>query len=126
MQDKEFQIIDLQKKMEGSQLQIKQQKAMYEAVRVEKNNYSKHLVQTQDEIKEAKRKLAISTQMVEHLKEQLNLADTQLEKGVDDIARVRIGSTKLKQVMGVVYICSQISCLVNRVLLLGMINSLIS
>ncbi|CAM6096413.1 unnamed protein product [Calypogeia fissa] len=88
LQEKEFRILELQKKIEGSQMQIKQQKAMYESVRVEKNNYSKRLVQTQDEIREAKRKLAISTQMIEHLKDQLSLADIQLEKGVEDITRV--------------------------------------
>ncbi|KAL3691340.1 hypothetical protein R1sor_004991 [Riccia sorocarpa] len=88
MQEKEMEILESSKKVEMSELAVRQQKALFEVVRNEKNIYSKRLVDTQDEINQAKRKLQISTQMVESLKEQLLAMDSRIERGAADVIKV--------------------------------------
>ncbi|KAL2622618.1 hypothetical protein R1flu_002823 [Riccia fluitans] len=96
IQEKEMEIMEASKKVEISELAIKQQKALFEVVRNEKNIYSKRWVDTQDEINQSKRKLQVSTQMVESLKEQLLAMDSRIEKGAADVIKVE----KEKEALG--------------------------
>ena len=48
---------------------MKQQQNLYEAVRSDRNLYSKNLIESQDEIAEMKRKFKIMNHQIEQLKE---------------------------------------------------------
>ncbi|BBN13209.1 cilia- and flagella-associated protein 58 [Marchantia polymorpha subsp. ruderalis] len=104
MQAKELEILEGQKIVEAKDLEIKQQKALFEVVRTEKNIYSKRLVDTQDEINQAKRKLQISTQMVQALKDKLAAMDGRIEKGASEIIKVEkekeVLNENLSQIQG--------------------------
>ena len=56
---KEMQITDMGKKVTESEQKLKQQQQLYEAVRSDRNLYSKNLIESQDEIAEMKRKFKI-------------------------------------------------------------------
>ena len=56
---KEMQITDMSKKVTESEQKLKQQQQLYEAVRSDRNLYSKNLIESQDEIAEMKRKFKI-------------------------------------------------------------------
>merc|ERR1712118_401640 len=57
---------------------LAQQKAEYEAVRTERNVYSKNLIESQDEIAEMKRKFKIMNHQIEQLKEEIHSKDQNL------------------------------------------------
>lgn len=54
---------------------LKQQQNLYEAVRSDRNLYSKNLIEAQDEIAEMKRKFKIMNHQIEQLKEEINSKD---------------------------------------------------
>ena len=54
-----MQITDMGKKVTESEQKLKQQQQLYEAVRSDRNLYSKNLIESQDEIAEMKRKFKI-------------------------------------------------------------------
>ncbi len=57
---------------EGEQ-KLKQQQNLYEAVRSDRNLYSKNLIEAQDEIDEMKRKFKIMNHQIEQLKEEIQV-----------------------------------------------------
>ena len=59
---------------------LKQQQQLYEAVRSDRNLYSKNLIESQDEIAEMKRKFKIMNHQVEQLKEEITAKDQALVK----------------------------------------------
>uniref|UniRef100_A0A2K6MJ10 Cilia and flagella associated protein 58 n=1 Tax=Rhinopithecus bieti TaxID=61621 RepID=A0A2K6MJ10_RHIBE len=77
---RETQIFDYRKKIAESEIKLKQQQNLYEAVRSDRNLYSKNLVEAQDEITEMKRKLKIMTHQVDQLKEEISVKESALEK----------------------------------------------
>ena len=68
---REMAIIDLQKKIAEGENKLKQQQNLYEAVRSDRNLYSKNLIEAQDEIQEMKRKFKIMNHQIEQLKEEI-------------------------------------------------------
>merc|ERR1711870_183479 len=68
---------------------LAQQKQLYEAVRTDRNLYSKNLVESQDEIAEMKRKFKIMHHQIEQLKEDIKQRDEKLKKEVFDHSRVQ-------------------------------------
>ena len=54
---------------------MKQQQALYEAVRSDRNLYSKNLIESQDEIAEMSRKFKIMNHQIEQLKEEIHAKD---------------------------------------------------
>ena len=52
----------------------------YEAVRSDRNLYSKNLIESQDEIAEMKRKFKIMSHQIEQLKEEITAKDHALVK----------------------------------------------
>jgi len=68
-------ILDLQKKISESDARLKQQQHLYEAVRSDRNQYSKNLIESQDEIAEMKRKFKIMNHQIEQLKEEIQAKD---------------------------------------------------
>jgi len=72
---REMTILDLQKKIAESDARLKQQQHLYEAVRSDRNQYSKSLIESQDEIAEMKRKFKIMNHQIEQLKEEIQAKD---------------------------------------------------
>lgn len=72
---REMTILDLQKKIAESDSRLKQQQHLYEAVRSDRNQYSKNLIESQDEIAEMKRKFKIMNHQIEQLKEEIQAKD---------------------------------------------------
>ncbi|GKT27384.1 Cilia- and flagella-associated protein 58 [Aduncisulcus paluster] len=68
-------IADLQKKVTESEAKLKQQQQLYEAVRADRNIYSKNLIQSQDEITEMKRKFKIMSHSIDQLREEIETKD---------------------------------------------------
>ena len=66
----EMAIVDLQKSIADGNAKLKAQQSMYEAVRTDRNMYSKNLLEAQDEIAEMKRKFKIMNHQIEQLKEE--------------------------------------------------------
>merc|ERR1719181_2006888 len=72
---REMTILDLQKKISEGDQKLKQQQNLYEAVRSDRNLYSKNLIESQDEIAEMKRKFKIMNHQIEQLKEEIQAKD---------------------------------------------------
>ncbi|XP_016774783.1 cilia- and flagella-associated protein 58 isoform X8 [Pan paniscus] len=77
---RETQIFDYRKKIAESEIKLKQQQNLYEAVRSDRNLYSKNLVEAQDEITDMKRKLKIMIHQVDELKEDISAKESALVK----------------------------------------------
>eukprot|EP00798_Chlamydomonas_sp_ICE-L_P006525 gene6525-3166_t len=77
---REMAIIDLQKRISEGETRLKQQQNLYEAVRADRNLYSKNLIESQDEIQEMKRKFKIMQHQIEQLKEEISAKDLALVK----------------------------------------------
>jgi chromosome segregation ATPase len=75
---REMSIIQLQKRISEGETKLKQQQALYEAVRSDRNLYSKNLIESQDEIAEMKRKFKIMNHQIDQLKEEIHTKDQNL------------------------------------------------
>lgn len=75
---KESQMQELEKKETEVRARLKHQQQMYEGVRADRNTYSKHLIEAQDEIAEMKRKFKIMNHQIEQLKEEITAKDRAL------------------------------------------------
>ena len=70
----------MKKKIAESETKLKQQQNLYEAVRSDRNLYSKNLIEAQDEISEMKRKLKIMNHQIDQLKEEITAKEAALMK----------------------------------------------
>ncbi|NWI16614.1 CFA58 protein, partial [Crypturellus soui] len=77
---REMQICDYEKKIEESEIKLKQQQNRCEAVRTERNIYSKNLIEAKDEIAEMKKKLKTMTHQMDQLKEEITAKEAALVK----------------------------------------------
>ncbi len=77
---REMAIVDLQKSIADGNAKLKAQQSMYEAVRTDRNMYSKNLLEAQDEIAEMKHKFKIMNHQIEQLKEEISTKDLALVK----------------------------------------------
>lgn len=75
---REMQIFDYKKKIAEAETKLKQQQNLYEAVRSDRNLYSKNLIESQDEITEMKRKLKIMNHQIDQLKEEISAKEAAL------------------------------------------------
>ena len=82
-------ILDLQKRIAEEEAKLKQQQNMYEAIRADRNMYSKNLISAQDGIQELKRKLKILTHQIDQLKEEIGAKDLALLKEHFDHMKVQ-------------------------------------
>ena len=76
----EVQISDLQKKIIDGGSRLKQQQNLYEAVRSDRNLYSKNLIESQEEIAEMKRRFKVMNHQIEQLKDEITSKDHALVK----------------------------------------------
>jgi len=73
-------IVDLQKRISEGETRLKQQQNLYEAVRSDRNLYSKNLIEAQEGIAEMKRKFKIMNHQIEQLKDEITGKDHSLVK----------------------------------------------
>lgn len=75
-----MEISDYKKRLEEIEMRYRQQQSLLEVVRAERNLYSKNLIEAQEEVQDLKRKLQITTQQVEQLKEDIATKEANLIK----------------------------------------------
>lgn len=73
-------IQELHKKNAETEGKLKQQQQLYEAVRSDRNLYSKQLTETQDEIAEIKRRYKIINYQIAQLKEEIDAKENALSR----------------------------------------------
>ncbi|KAK7110498.1 cilia- and flagella-associated protein 58-like [Littorina saxatilis] len=93
---REMQIFDYKKKIAEAETKLKQQQNLYEAVRSDRNLYSKNLIESQDEITENKRKLKIMNHQIDQLKEEIQTKESALVKEQLEHQRVEKEKETLK------------------------------
>ena len=86
---REVQIGDLVKKVQDWEQKLKQQQALYESVRADRNHYSKALVDKEDEISELTKKFKILGHQIEQLKEEIVGKDQVLVKEHFELQKVK-------------------------------------
>ncbi|XP_042719486.1 cilia- and flagella-associated protein 58 [Lagopus leucura] len=77
---REVKICDYEKKIEESEIKLKQQQNHCETVRTERNLYSKNLIEAKDEITEMKKRLKTVTHQGDQLKEEITKKEEALAK----------------------------------------------
>ena len=85
----EMGILDLQKQISECEYKLKQQQNLYEAVRSDRNLYSKNLIESQDEIAEMKRKFKIMNHQIDQLKEEITAKEQALIKDHFELTKVQ-------------------------------------
>jgi hypothetical protein len=85
---KDIQISELKKRGNEWELKLKQQQQLYEAVRADRNHYSKGLLESQDEIAELRKKFKILGHQIEQLKEEISSKDQAIVKEHFEFQRV--------------------------------------
>lgn len=97
---KERTIAELQREVLELQQKLKSQQQLYEAVRSDRNLYSKNLIESQDEIAEMKRKFKIMNHQMEQLKEEITAKDHALVKEHFEHQKVEKQREQLKNELG--------------------------
>lgn len=92
---KEIEIFDFRKKMAEAESKMKQQESLYEAVRSDRNMYSKKLIESQDEVVEMRRKLSMLNHQIYQLKEESTVREALLVKELNELQR----ATKEKETL---------------------------
>ncbi len=77
---KEVQLYDYRKKMTDVERKLKHQQALYEAVQNDRNIYSKHLMDSQNDIHQMKRKLKTMTYQINNYKEEIKSKTANLNR----------------------------------------------
>ncbi|KAJ8365785.1 hypothetical protein SKAU_G00146160 [Synaphobranchus kaupii] len=93
---REMEIFDYRKKIAEAETKLKQQQNLYEAVRSDRNLYSKNLNEALVEIAEMKRQLKIMNHQVDQLKEEISGKESALVKEHLDFQRVEKDKETLK------------------------------
>merc|ERR1719379_3045288 len=96
LKNKDNQLANLKKMITDVKSKLNQQKNLYEAVRTDKNLYSKNLIESLEEIAEMKKKFKIMYHQIEQLKEEIKEKDSQLIKEHFELIRVSKDSEKIK------------------------------
>ena len=71
---------ELQKKIAEDQAKLKHKQNLYEAVRADRNLYSKQLVESQEEISSLKKKFRLTNHQIDQIKEEISSKDHQIVK----------------------------------------------
>lgn len=82
-------ITKLQKKNAEAEAKLKQQQNLYEAVRSDRNLYSKNLLEAQDEISELKMKFRRMTYQISQLKDEIASKDQAIQKEKTDLRKLQ-------------------------------------
>ncbi|KAJ8002203.1 hypothetical protein DPEC_G00177380 [Dallia pectoralis] len=93
---REMQIFEYKKKIAEAESKLKQQQNLYEAIRSDRNLYSKNLIEAQDEITAMKRKLKTMNHQTDQLKEEINSKESAQVKEHQEFQRVEKEKEALK------------------------------
>ncbi|EUB62976.1 Coiled-coil domain-containing protein [Echinococcus granulosus] len=85
---REMQIFDFRKKIAEAQTKLKQQENLYEAIKSDRNLYSKNLIEAQDEISGMKRKLHLMAHRISQLKEEIANTDAMMVQETAECVRM--------------------------------------
>merc|ERR1719171_930234 len=96
LKNKDNQLANLKKLITDVKSKLNQQKNLHEAVRTDRNLYSKNLFESQEEIAEMKKKFKIMYHQIEQLKEEIKEKDSQLIKEHFEHHRVSKDSEKIR------------------------------
>ncbi|KAF5909199.1 cilia- and flagella-associated protein 58, partial [Clarias magur] len=93
---REMEIFEYKKKIAEAETKLKQQQNLYEAVRAERNNYSKNLLDTQHDITDMKRKMKSMSQETGQLTEEIKSKEAALVKEHLEFQRIEKEKEALK------------------------------
>ncbi|XP_011154123.1 cilia- and flagella-associated protein 58 [Harpegnathos saltator] len=93
---KQTEISDYKKSLAEAEIKYRQQQSLLEVIRAERNLYSKNLVEVQEEVKDLRRNLKITSQQVEQLKEDIATKESNLVKQEFLLGRVEKEKEDLK------------------------------
>ncbi|NXW64223.1 CFA58 protein, partial [Eurystomus gularis] len=96
IETRDIQICDYKKKTEESEIKLKQQQNHCETMRIERNLYSKNLIEAKDEMAEMKKKLKTVTHQVDQLKEEITEKEAALVKAHLDHQQIEKEKESLK------------------------------
>lgn len=86
---KEITIYDFKKQMVSADTKLKHQQALYEAVQSDRNLHAKHLIESQAEISEMKRKLRIMNYQINGYKDDIRIKQEYLVKEGSEHSRLK-------------------------------------
>ncbi|XP_032679289.1 cilia- and flagella-associated protein 58-like [Odontomachus brunneus] len=93
---KQTEISDYKKSLAEAEIKYRQQQSLFEAIRAERNLYSKNLVTAQEEVNDLRRKLKITGHQVEQLKEDIVTKESNLVKQEFVLGRIEKEKEDLK------------------------------
>ncbi|XP_058235991.1 cilia- and flagella-associated protein 58-like [Hemibagrus wyckioides] len=93
---REMEIFEYKKKIAEAETKLKQQQNLYEAIRAERNNYSKNLLDAQHEIMDMKRKMKSMSQETGQLTEEIKSKEAALVKEHLELQRIEKEKEALK------------------------------
>lgn len=82
-------VADLQRSIQEGEARLRQQQALYEAVRSDRNLYSKNLLEAQAEVAELRRRFKVAAHQIEQLREEIGAKDVGLVKEHFDHMKAR-------------------------------------
>merc|ERR1711871_1066010 len=97
LKNRENKISELKKNLADVKGKLAQQKQLYEAVRTDRNVYSKNLIESQDEIAEMRRRFKIMYHQIEQLKEEIKEKDSALIKEHFEHHKVQKANEQIKE-----------------------------
>ncbi|XP_011875433.1 PREDICTED: cilia- and flagella-associated protein 58-like [Vollenhovia emeryi] len=77
---KQTEIFDYKKRLADTEIKYRQHQSVLEAIRMERNLCNRNLVEAQEEIRDLKSKLKITSQQIEQLKEDIAMKEANLVK----------------------------------------------
>jgi len=86
---REEKITDLQKQIVETEASLKKKQSMYEAVRSERNLYSKVLIESQEGIAKMRREFSLVSHQIEQYKEEIHAKDGDLRRELMEHERVQ-------------------------------------
>ncbi|XP_071574456.1 cilia- and flagella-associated protein 58, partial [Temnothorax nylanderi] len=93
---KQTEILDYKKRLADSETKYCQHQSLFEAVRAERNLCTRNLVETQEEVRDLKSKLKVTSQQIEQLKEDIAIKEGNLVKEEFLLGRVEKEKEELK------------------------------
>lgn len=100
LKNEELRVADLQRSIGEQQSKLAAQKTLYEAVRSDRNLFSRNLIASLDEMTELKHKFKLMFQQVGQLKEEIKTKDAGLLKQHFEHRRITSENEKLKDDLG--------------------------
>ncbi|KAL2911092.1 hypothetical protein HK105_209456 [Polyrhizophydium stewartii] len=96
LKEQELKIFEFKRQMSQSEAKLKHQQNLYEAVQSERNLHSKHLIESQSEIAEMKRKLKIMNFQINGYKDDINSKEATLTRENEEHVKLKKDIDQIK------------------------------